>query len=184
MSHRRTVEVNVPELANPLSVKAITSTARSSAIKAVSKLASVDSELVNVPSHALSSQAIGTLVYPLASKALKFNGVSKMGECPARPLTGTVAERKKKRRVKIIEWDNDLISHDHIVKKWMTLDNNGDFGSCSLCGDSVVKNCRKFDPGFILKHLCGKRHREEAEKKKHAEAVVAREKWSTEKKRT
>ena len=112
-------------------------------------------------------------VHPLASKAPEFNGVSKMGECPVCPLTGTVAETKKKGQAKRIKRDNDLISHNHIVKKWMTLDKHGDFGSCSLCGNAVVKNCWNFDPGFILS---GKRHREETPKKKHTEAVVAMEK--------
>ena len=77
---------------------------------------------MNVPVHALAGQAICTPVHPLAIKAPEFNGVSEMGECPARPSTGTVNARKKKRRAKRIEWDNDLISHEHIVKKWMTLD--------------------------------------------------------------
>ena len=57
----------------------------------------------------------------------------------------------------------------------MTLDEHGHFRNFSLCNSKLVTR-RQFDHCFVIKHLCDRKHLKEVEKKKHAKAILAKEK--------
>ena len=102
-----------------------------------------------------------------------------MGTCDPAAAVMASAKKKRKPRSRQTEWSHDLLSHKIVVKKWMTLDEHGHFRNCSLYNFKLVTRW-EFDHRFIIKHLCGRKHLEEVEKKKHAKAIVARGKRNTE----
>ena len=97
---------------------------------------------------------------------------------PCRPKETKVSKvrktRRTKRRAGRIAWEAELVTHEHVRRKWVTLAEDGNGAHCNLCDIELVVH-RKYDGKLTEKHLNCIRHRERVQTRKHKEVAKERE---------